>query len=303
MAETRRLYRKRYGRMRKTMRGGGRSKSKAKKAARAAKPPKQRTQNSIKKEKAGRAQHAKTGKKTKKQKKADKKGAKATKKKKKAKKQKTKKQKKQRDGRGSQGSSGFSPPSLPSLDVPPLPDLPGGPNMPDMSGDSGNAANGANMGEQADPDAAADAAADQAAADSVNPADFGAQPPPYNAETCGNQMNYESEKCLAIRNVRAFRNDLFQQLLKAAPDDMNAFFEENADAVMKAYGDIDTKFQECLKVVEGKQGDCMACANGDQSKCPPQGENPAAMNVEAEGGTRRPRFKTRRGRRRSPKKI
>ncbi len=117
-------------------------------------------------------------------------------------------------------------------------------------------------------------------------------------------MNYESEQCLAIRNVRAFRNDLFQQLLKAAPNDMNAFFEKNAEAVMKAYGDIDTQFKVCLKTVEAAQDDCMACANGDQSKCPPpQGENPAAMNVGGGGGTRRPRFKTRRGRRRSPKKI
>lgn len=174
--------------------------------------------------------------------------------------------------------------------------MPTGPLIENPSGGPGNDMNGDSSGDQGAANAAAEAAADQAAADSVNPADFGAQPPPYNAETCGNQMNYESEKCLAIRNARAFRDDLFQELLKAEANDMNAFFEKNAEAVMKAYGDIDTKFQACLKVVEEKQGDCMACANGDQSKCPQQGEDPAAMNVEAQGGgTRR--------RRRPPNKI
>ena len=295
------------------MRGGrgGRKRSKAKKAARAARAaeqqPKQRTQSSINKDKkAGRSAHAITGRKTKKQKRAEKKAKKKAAKtaKKKQKKEEKERRRQQRNNRGGPGSSGFNPPTglptgLPDIDLPGT-DLPSGLNMQDPSDDSGNAVSG----DQGAANAAADAAADQAAADSVNPADFGAQPPPYNAETCGNQMNYEFEKCLAIRNVRAFSNGLFQQLLKAEDNDMNAFFQENAEAVMKAYGDINTKFQECLKTVEAAQDDCMACANGDQSKCPPpQGENPAAMNVEGGGGTRRPRFKTRRGRRRSPKKI
>jgi hypothetical protein len=285
MGETRRLYQ------------GGKRRSKAAKARRAAAQPKPRTQTSKNKEAAGRKAYAERGstKKTKKDKRADKKATKTQKKKAK----KAKKAKKGKDqGKGGPGSSGFNMPSLPDLpELPEMPELPGGPDLSNGFGNSTseNAGEPESMGAEAE-SAEEAAAADQAAADSVDPADFGAQPPPYNAETCENQTNYESEKCLAVRNSRAFRDPLLQEFLKVPPDNVNTFFEENAEAIVKAYNEIGNAFQECLQTVEAKKGDCLACANGDQSKCPQQG-------ATAEGGTRRPRFKTHRRRRCSRKKI
>jgi len=182
-------------------------------------------------------------------------------------------------------------PSLPDLpELPELPELPGGPDLSNGFGNSdpGNVEEPVNTGAEAEQGESAEeaAAADQAAADSVDPADFGAQPPPYNAETCENQTNYESEKCLAIQNSRAFREPLFQEYLKVAPDNIDIFFKENAEAIMKAYNEIGSTFRECLQAVEAKKGDCLACANGDQSKCPEQA-------ATAEGGTRRMKRRSR----------
>jgi len=275
MGETRRLYQ------------GGKKRSQAAKARRAAAAPKPRTQESINKEAAGRKAYAERGstRKSRADKRAERKAAKTQRRPKKAKKAKKAKKSQRDQGKGGPGSSGFSMPSLP--DLPELPELPELPGVPDLSNgfgnsDPGNVEEPVNTGAEGEQGESAEeaAAADQAAADSVDPADFGAQPPPYNAETCENQTNYESEKCLAIQNSRAFRDPLFQEYLKVAPDNIDVFFKENAEAIMKAYNEIGSTFRECLQAVEAKKNDCLACANGDQSKCPEQA-------ATTEGGTRR----------------
>ena len=296
--------------------------------------PKPRSAESIAKEKAGREAYAQRlkegkGKETKQEKKKKKKNTaaadKAAKKKKqnaaqaeaaKAKKKREKdaaarRKKESSSGRGPGGTPMISPPSMPALpgglpgglSPPGGPSSdPGGQSAADGAAESGSDSSGAPGG--ADGSGPGDATTDAAAAAAVDPAEFGPQPPPYNAETCGNQLEYEDAKCDAIANSRKRLDPLFGEILKVLANKGNIkdFFTANSAGIIKSYGEYDATLKTCKEAARTNQDpQCKNLEGALETSTTPTAAAPAGGSRRLRHRNRSALQKTRRKQRRSAK--